>query len=60
MYKLLITLGIVPPYLRDINKVNEQGTGGVLARSFSELLWSMWDGTNTSVKPVQFKVCILR
>ena len=44
--------------MRDINKTNRWGTGGVLTEELSQLMIAMWAGRFRSVAPASFKRCL--
>ncbi|CAG2116328.1 unnamed protein product, partial [Medioppia subpectinata] len=42
-------------YVPDINTNNPFGSGGVICRTFADLMRQLWSGTETSVAPVKLK-----
>lgn len=41
---------------QELNKANPLGNGGEIARTYAELIKTMWSGNNSSTPPREFKV----
>jgi ubiquitin carboxyl-terminal hydrolase 4/11/15 len=42
-------------FAEEINKINKHGSGGQIARAYSDLIKELWSGQNSSLSPWDFK-----
>ncbi len=58
MYVIAPLPSVEKPYTKHINLDNPLGMKGALAKSYGDLLESMWSGDNSYLAPRQFKMMI--